>query len=100
MLGTPEDAHAARHRVLRTFLRPDGGISTMPAKASKRLVVLDHVAQSFAVGHRYPEAEVDAILRTFHADYPALRRYLVDAGLLERQSGVYWRSGGTVDVDG
>jgi hypothetical protein len=27
-----------------------------------------------------------------------LRRYLVDEGLLSREAGVYWRSGGTVVV--
>jgi len=31
-------------------------------------------------------------------DHAALRRYLVDEGFLSRQAGVYWRSGGTVDV--
>lgn len=49
-------------------------------------------------GKRYPERNVDAALRGFHDDYPALRRYLVEAGFLERANGVYWRSGGTVDV--
>jgi hypothetical protein len=27
-----------------------------------------------------------------------LRRYLVDEGFMKREQGVYWRSGGTVDV--
>ena len=33
-------------------------------------------------------------LQLFHADYAALRRYMVDEGLLTRAEGVYWRSGG------
>ncbi|MEV0203527.1 DUF2087 domain-containing protein [Nonomuraea sp. NPDC050691] len=37
-------------------------------------------------------------LRAFHDDYAALRRYLVDEGLLSREDNVYWRSGGPVDV--
>jgi hypothetical protein len=85
-------------KVLRNFLDADGRIERMPAKASKRLVLLDHVAQAFDVGHRYPESEVNQILVGFYDDYASLRRYLVDAELLEREDGVYWRSGGTVDI--
>jgi hypothetical protein len=85
-----------RDKVLRAFLDGEGRIERMPAKASKRLVLLDHVAQAFEVGHRYPEREVNQILLGFHDDYASLRRYLVDAGFLERRDGVYWRSGGTV----
>ena len=46
----------------------------------------------------YPEAEVNDVLRRYHDDYAALRRYLVDEGFLTREAGVYWRSGGTVEV--
>jgi hypothetical protein len=60
--------------------------------------VLDHVAQRFELGRTYPEREVDAILKSVHDDHAALRRYLVDDGFLTREAGVYWRSGGTVDV--
>jgi hypothetical protein len=28
----------------------------------------------------------------------SLRRYLVDAGLMARENGVYWRTGGYVEV--
>jgi hypothetical protein len=31
-------------------------------------------------------------------DHVTLRRYLVDAQLLDRDSGQYWRSGGPVDL--
>ncbi len=76
----------------------DGRIVTMPAKRSRRLVLLDHVAQQFEVGVRYKEGDVNLKLRTLHDDYAALRRYLVDEGFLSREHGEYWRSGGTVDV--
>ena len=91
---TPEE------KVLRAFLDADGRIVTMPAKHGKRLVVLDHVARAFEIGVRYPERDVDAILRAFHADHAALRRYLVDEGFLSRDHNVYWRSGGTVPLPG
>jgi hypothetical protein len=84
-------------RVLATFVQ-DGRIVTMPSKRAKRLVVLDHVAQSFEPGRTYPETEVNEVLRGFHPDVAALRRYLVDEGFLTREAGTYWRTGGTVPV--
>src|SRR5439155_16800291 len=36
--------------------------------------------------------------RAWHADYAALRRYLVDEHLLARERGEYRRTGGYVDV--
>lgn len=85
-------------RVLRAFLRTDGRLTHLPAKRSKRLVVLDHLARLFEIGVRYPEREVNALLRVFHDDYAMLRRALVDEGFMDRDHNVYWRSGGTVDV--
>ena len=85
-------------RILANFLTDDGRLHTIPSKHSKLLVVLDHLAQSFEPGRTYPEAEVNEILRRFHPDFAALRRYLVDEQFLARQAGNYWRSGGTFDV--
>ncbi len=96
----PEDhgpVAPAEAAVLRAFVR-DGRLTGIPATRSKRLVVLDHVARVFEPGVRYPEREVNALLRAFHPDVAALRRYLVDEELLSRESGEYWRTGGTVDL--
>lgn len=82
--------------MLRTFLDADGRIVALPAKRSKRLVLLDHVARAFEIGVRYPERDVDAVLRAFYDDHASLRRYLVDEGFLTRDHGIYWRSGGSV----
>lgn len=82
-------------RVLRTFVK-DGRLLSIPTKHSKRMVVLDFLAQLFEPGHRYSESMVNLMLGQYHPDTAALRRYLVDAGFLDRQSGEYWRSGGTV----
>jgi hypothetical protein len=70
----------------------------MPAKRSKRIVQLDYCAQRFEPGVRYSEPEVNDTLRELHDDYAMLRRYLVDYGMLDREAGIYWRSGGSVDV--
>jgi hypothetical protein len=91
------DPDRQRDLVLRTFIN-DGRLTQIPAAQGKRMVVLEHIVSSFEPGVRYPEREVDAILRAWHDDHAALRRYLVDGGLLSRDSNVYWRSGGPVVV--
>ena len=70
----------------------------MPRAGRKRQIVLEHIVTVFEPGARYPEAQVNATLGAFWPDVAALRRYLVDAQLLERAEGEYWRIGGTVDV--
>ena len=83
--------------MLRTFVRDDVLVS-MPRAGRKRQIVLEHLVTVFEPGVRYTEAEVNATLRAFWPDFAALRRYLVDAALLERGQGEYWRIGGMVDV--
>lgn len=85
-------------RLLDTFF-DDGRLVLMPTRRAKRLVVLDEVAQLFELGRTYPEHQVNALLAPIHPDVPALRRYLVDEGFLTREAGVYWRTGGSVDLD-
>jgi hypothetical protein len=80
---------------LRVFVR-DGMIASLPAKASRRRLLLDEIAQAFEPGIRYAERDVDAFLSSIHHDHAALRRYLVDEDLLDRADGRYWRVGGTV----
>jgi hypothetical protein len=92
-----EEALADREAVLRAFVQPDGSLSTIPTKVRKRLVVLNEMAQQFAVGQTYDETQVNNALRAWHDDVAALRRYLVEEGFLERRDGRYWRAGGTVD---
>jgi hypothetical protein len=87
----------AEDAVLQAFLR-DGRLVSVPAQQTKRRVVLDHLVRVFEPGVRYPEREVNALLRAWYADVAALRRYLVDEGLLSREAGVYWRSGGRVEI--
>jgi hypothetical protein len=84
--------------VLRAFFR-DGRLTEIPAKESKRRIVLERLALEFEPGVRYDEKTVNAIVGRFFNDYAAIRRYLVDEGFLDRERGEYWRSGGRVDVD-
>ena len=103
----PSEAREPGGEVLRRFIH-NGRLLAMPAAHSKRLVVLDHLAGLFEPGRRYPEPEVNELLKRYHPDYALLRRSLVDDGFLDREdepapSGgrsvkVYWRTGGTVEL--
>ena len=73
-------------------------LSRIPSGHSKRLVVLERLALEFDIGRHYAEPDVNDILRAFHPDVAALRRYLVDEGLLDRADGIYWRSGGRTEI--
>lgn len=99
-MSRPSLAEALEHResVMRAFIAPDGSLRQMPTRIAKRLVVLDHIAQSFAIGERWTELEVNDRLRRFHPDVASLRRYLVEEEFLDRRDGLYWRAGGTTDL--
>ena len=83
---------------LRAFVR-DGRITAVPAKRTRRLLLLDWVAQAFEPGRKYPESVVNEVLKSVFDDHCTLRRYLVDESFMSRNTaGVYWRAGGTVDA--
>jgi hypothetical protein len=84
---------------LRVFVR-NGRIAALPARRSRRLLLLDAIAQGFEPGLRYPERSVNQFLGSLHPDHATLRRYLVDEGFLSREAGEYWRSGGTMLTPG
>ena len=65
------DALASDPR-LRVFLR-GGRIEAIPAKHSRRLLLLDQIAQAFEPGVRYMEGEVSEFLSGLHPDYASLR---------------------------
>jgi hypothetical protein len=77
----------------------DGRLVSIPAVHAKRVIVLDWLVQRFEPGRRYSEQMVNLILGQVHADTAALRRYLVDEGMLDRDHGEYWRAGGTFEPE-
>ena len=85
----PEDVR----KVLKNFLHADGTLKQIPPQGNKLLIVLNFIVEAFAYDTDYTEKEVNTILRRFHVDTAALRRYLVDNGLMDRESdgSRYWR---------
>jgi hypothetical protein len=87
---------------LSTAVQPyfrDGRLVAVPKRRSARLAVLDLLANQFEPGRRYSEKSVNSVLSRYHPDFCALRRYLVDEEFLERSDGLYWRAGGTFEVN-
>lgn len=85
----PEDAR----KVLKNFLNADGSLKQIPPQGNKLLIILNFIVDAFAYDTNYTEKEVNTVLRRFHVDTAALRRYLVDTGLMDRESDGtrYWR---------
>lgn len=88
--GDAESGEAWEGKVLRDFF--DGErLKEIPANRKKRAVVLAWLADRFEHDARYPEPEVNAIIKRHHPDSAALRRELVDGRWMAREAGVYWR---------
>jgi hypothetical protein len=81
-------------KVLTAHLNADGSIRQIPHQPAKLRVILDYIVTVFTPGANYTEKEVNTILRRFHLDVAGLRRDLIDADLMQRESdgSKYWRS--------
>ena len=77
-------------RVLGNYLEGEA-LKTMPASRRKRWVVLKWLADKFAPGKRYREAEVNQLIQRHYWDSATLRRELIGYRMLNRSEGVYWR---------
>ena len=89
----PENKQEDVRKVLKNYLNADGSLKQIPPRGNKLLIILNFIVDAFAFDTDYTEKEVNTILRRFHLDTAALRRYLVDNGLMARESNGtrYWR---------
>lgn len=73
------------------FFEPDGTLKSIPVKNSKRIEVLKIISANFTPSVRYSEKEVNEVISRFHSDTAALRRYMIEFGILKRDSSsTYW----------
>ena len=84
---------ASDDEILERFVDTRRRLTDIPAPHRNLMVVLRWLVEDFQPGRKYPEAEVNEILGRRHPDFAALRRLLVDEELMQRNSGVYWRTG-------
>ena len=87
--GEPMDQDDAK---ILGGLVADGRLTTIPVASRKREVVLRWLRdQVFTEDREYPEKEGNQRLGIFHRDVASLRRYMVDAGMVGREAGMYRR---------
>lgn len=77
-------------KVLRNFMEA-GRLKEIPAQRKKRDIVLTWLVNHFEPGRRYPETEVNEVIKRYHEDYATLRREFIMTGLMDRAEGYYWR---------
>ena len=76
---------------IEQFFREDGTLISIPAKSSKRLAVLNRIAGEFSARTKYSEKELNEIVARFHEDTAAIRRYMIENGIMERdRESMYW----------
>jgi hypothetical protein len=90
-LGGDVELDASERQVLANFLRGER-LKEIPASPKRRRAVLKWLVGQFERDAEYPEAKVNEILQRHHPDFAALRRYLIDEGLMTRQGGIYRRA--------
>lgn len=80
-------------KILKAYLHADGSIRQIPSQPAKLNVILNYLITFFEMNTNYTEKEVNIILRRFNEDTAGLRRYLVDAEMLNREGdgSRYWR---------
>jgi len=80
-------------KVMKAFVDSAGYITAFPAQEKKFLVLLRYVVKAFEPGQRYPEKEVNEVLKRYNEDTASLRRGLVEYKLMQREGGggAYWR---------
>jgi len=85
------EGDAYERKVLRSYFARDGSLKSIPTQQKKLLVILHYLVKIFEPDQHYPERQVNEMLRKYHEDTAALRRYMVDNRLLARDKGEYWR---------
>lgn len=91
--ATSPSGDAFESKVMKAFVDSEGRITAFPAQEKKFQVLLRYAANAFEPRRRYPEKEVNEILKQYNEDTASLRRGMVEYGLMEREGGggAYWR---------
>jgi hypothetical protein len=92
-LGEPDSAATmpgASARVSALFSR--GRLVSVPRPGALRTELLRYLLGRFDPDRAYSEKEIAELLEPVYGDHAAVRRYLVDEGLMDRDNlGTYWR---------
>ncbi|MFM1758422.1 MAG: hypothetical protein RL193_999 [Actinomycetota bacterium] len=73
------------------FFDEFGALISIPAKQNKKLAVLRVIAEAFDTDTKYSEQELNEILLRFNDDTAAIRRHMIEFGIMERnKESFYW----------
>ena len=86
-----------RAQVLKTTLESlePLRIKVFPRKEKRKIILLTEIAKQFELAKKYPEAELNQLLKAIYGDFVTIRRYLIEYGFLERTDDckLYWLKG-------
>ncbi len=73
------------------FFRDDGSLIRIPVKETKKIAVLRRIAKTFSPNAVYSEKTLNEIIQAFHPDSAAIRRHMIEYGIMERDAAsIYW----------
>lgn len=75
------------------FFAASGRLLSIPARHAKRVAVLKRIAEGLDPETRYSEKQLNEYLTAFHPDTAAIRRYMIELQILQRDiTSTYWRT--------
>lgn len=91
-LPTPVDNHPdeLERKMMKNWFEGDQ-LVTIPAQPKRFQVLINWLVTLFEPEVRYTEKQVNEIIKRHNPDSATLRRAMIDAGLMQREHGIYWR---------
>ncbi|GIO96435.1 transcriptional regulator [Paenibacillus lautus] len=88
----PTASEAYKASVLRNFITKDGTLRSIPAQYKKKLVILEYLVEQLEAGKEYPEKDINAFIKRYHADYATIRREFIIHQYMSRYHEIYTRN--------
>ncbi len=77
-----------RKKVLKAFFKK-GKLTKLPVQKKKKMIVLDEFIKKFEAGKEYAEKQVDDIINRTFEDHCAIRRLMIEEGIMCRDKQIY-----------
>lgn len=83
---------AEKEKYIKQYFDENGALLEYPAKAKRKVILLQVIATHFKPETVYSEIEINRILQRIFADYVTIRRALIEYGFLDRSDdgSKYW----------
>ncbi|SFD16728.1 DUF2087 domain-containing protein [Clostridium uliginosum] len=81
-----------KNDTIKTYMDESGALKSYPAKAKKKIIVLEEIVKNFSKGKTYSEKEINRVLKRIYEDNATIRRALIEYGFFERTNDCnsYW----------